>query len=78
MTLAAEAKRLKCKLLLVDEFIEKVFIPAAYRNGATIVGFNLPFDLSRIAMDYQRARAVVRRNGTVDRTMVGGFSFRAI
>ena len=35
MTLAAEAKRLKCKLLLVDEFIEKVFIPAAYRNGAT-------------------------------------------
>jgi hypothetical protein len=61
---------------LVDEFIEKVFILAAYQNGATIGGFNLPFDLPRIAMDYQRARAVVRRNGRVDRTMVGGFSFK--
>src|SRR5580704_12109421 len=30
MTLAAEAKRLNCKLFSVNEFIEKLFIPAAY------------------------------------------------
>ena len=29
MTMAAEAKRLNCKLFVVNEFIEKVFIPAA-------------------------------------------------
>jgi hypothetical protein len=58
--LAREAKRLKCKLFPIDEFIEKVFIPAAYRNGATIVGFNLPFDLSRIAIGVQPARPVRR------------------
>jgi hypothetical protein len=88
MTMAAEAKRLKCKLFPIDEFIVKVFIPAAYRNGATIVGFNLPFDLSRIAIGFQPARpvyprkadnhqpAVPTRTEKVDRSMVGGFTFK--
>ena len=86
--MATESKRLDCKLFAVDEFIEKVFIPAAYRNGATIVGFNLPFDLSRIAISAQPARPVYRRkpdkhlpvaptrNEKVDRSMVGGFTFK--
>ena len=87
MTLAAEAKRLKCRLFSVDEFIEKVFIPASYRNGATIVGFNLPFDLSQIAIGFQPARPVYPRKAApvvptrtekVDRSMVGGFTFIAL
>src|SRR4029077_9985077 len=32
-----------------DEFIEKVFYKWA-RRGAMIVGYNLPFDLSRLAL----------------------------
>jgi hypothetical protein len=34
-TLAAEAKKLKCKLFPINEFIEKVFIPAALRSQPT-------------------------------------------
>src|ERR1700731_166196 len=52
-TLETEAKRLKCKLFTVEDFIEKVLVSAAYKTGATVVGFNLPFDLSRIAISYQ-------------------------
>lgn len=32
-----------------QEFIEKVFLPEVYELGTLCVGFNLPFDLSRIA-----------------------------
>lgn len=80
-TLAAEAERLDCCLLPVGDFIEKVLFLAAYKAGATVVGFNLPFDLSRIAIGYQRAGPVHLRNRKkevvrVDRSMVGGFTFR--
>ena len=37
----------------------KFFISPAYAVGAQIVGFNLPFDLSRLAI---RARAAPRRS----------------
>jgi len=39
----------------LQEFIEKVFFPNALA-GAVIVGFNLPFDISRIASDAREAR----------------------
>jgi hypothetical protein len=42
-----------------------VFYPAAYDNCATVVGFNLPFDIARIAVDATPGRG---RN-------LGGFSF---
>src|SRR5262249_54572408 len=78
--LAAEAERLDCKLVPLAGFVDKVFFPAAHKGGATVVGFNLPFDLSRIAIGYQRARAVQRRTKKgevigIDRSMVGGFTF---
>jgi hypothetical protein len=38
------------RLLSRTEFVEQVFYRAAYRARATVVGFNLPFDLSRIAL----------------------------
>lgn len=47
------------------DFIAKVFYKAAYQARALVVGFNLPFDLSRIAVAWGEARG--RFNG--------GFSF---
>jgi DNA polymerase type B, organellar and viral len=36
-------------LMSCTEFLESVFYPLAYRGHALVVGFNLPFDLTRIA-----------------------------
>jgi hypothetical protein len=47
------------------EFVQNVFLDKAYALGAVIVGFNLPFDLSRLAIDHRSARG----------RMKGGFSF---
>lgn len=42
------------------EFVEKVLYRYGYRQEAMIVGFNLPFDLSRLAVDATRARKFLR------------------
>ncbi|HEY3873899.1 MAG TPA: hypothetical protein VGM92_00350, partial [Candidatus Kapabacteria bacterium] len=52
-------------LLTVAEFRTDVFLKYGYTRGGTIVGFNLPFDISRIAIRHSPAR----------RSMRGGFSF---
>src|ERR1035437_7565538 len=44
--------KLNLKVLSLAEFVEKVFWKAI-RDGAMIVGFNLPFDLSRMAADWR-------------------------
>ncbi len=44
------------RVLSQSSFIEKVFFPLAYEAGALICGFNLPFDLSRLALDAREAR----------------------
>ncbi|MGY5147479.1 MAG: hypothetical protein ACW9W4_05735 [Candidatus Nitrosopumilus sp. bin_7KS] len=44
------ASKHKCELLSRKDFVEKVFIPNVYRARAICVGFNLPFDLSRLAI----------------------------
>jgi hypothetical protein len=36
------------------EFMQKVFWPARKQNGALICGFNLPFDLARLAIAWSR------------------------
>jgi hypothetical protein len=46
------------------EFVDEIFYRSAYAVGAQIVGFNLPFDLSRLAVRHASAR----------RAMKGGFS----
>jgi hypothetical protein len=45
----------RIKLLSRTQFVESVFWPAI-DSGAAIVGFNLPFDLTRIAVDCRKAR----------------------
>lgn len=54
-------------LLTAVEFVEEVFFPAGYDDRASIVGFNLPFDLSRLADQHDSARGS---------EMKGGFSLR--
>jgi hypothetical protein len=40
----------KLEVVNRTEFVEDVFYPEVYRRGALCVGFNLPFDLARIAV----------------------------
>lgn len=37
-----------------SEFMKRVFWPAIKHKGALVVGFNLPFDLARLALDWNR------------------------
>jgi hypothetical protein len=55
------------KLITKTQFIDDVFYGVAYELRATIVGFKLPFDLSRIAIRHGSARG---------KTMRGGFTFQ--
>lgn len=48
-----------------EDFVDRVFFGIAYQFRATIVGFNLPFDISRLAVASAPARGRMR----------GGFSF---
>lgn len=50
----------------LKEFLEKIFFPQVYQLKALCVGFNLPFDLSRLAISYGYCRG----------NMNGGFSFK--
>jgi hypothetical protein len=52
-------------LLSRSEFVEEVLYQLGYKARALIVGFNLPFDLSRLAVDCGAGRGRFR----------GGFSF---
>ena len=54
----------RVRLLTRTEFVNEVFYGSGYVIGAQIVGFNLPFDLSRLAIRHASAR----------RSMRGGFS----
>src|SRR5262249_38313090 len=54
------------RLLSRTEFVDGIFYPWAYSTRALVVGFNLPFDLSRLALGWGAARGAMR----------GGFSLR--
>src|SRR5579872_6530125 len=61
------AAKVNYRCLTVAEFVENVFFKIGYDLRATIVGFNLPFDISRLAIGHGAARG---------RIMKGGFSFQ--
>ena len=63
-------------LRTVRSFVEEIFYDIGYRADAVFVGFNLPFDISRLAIGHQSAKRVRRKDGSVDRSMVGGFTFK--
>jgi len=61
------AKKHEMKFLKIGAFINDVFYGKAYELRANIIGFNLPFDLSRLAHRWGSARG---------KTMRGGFTFQ--
>ncbi|PWE17806.1 hypothetical protein DDZ18_09155 [Marinicauda salina] len=63
--LAAYCEERGLTLRTVAEFRETVFLKIGYDLGGAIVGFNLPFDISRIAISHGSARGSMR----------SGFSF---
>ena len=52
----AYARRYNFEVLSKRDFVEKVFYPYVYQIRAKCVGFNLPFDLSRLAISFGKAR----------------------
>jgi hypothetical protein len=54
-------------LRTVAEFIDEVLLARAYDLRASIIGFNLPFDISRLAVRHGSARG---------KAMRGGFTFK--
>ncbi len=65
-TLRSYADDRGLKVLTVAEFVEEIFFLYAYELKGLCVGFNLPFDLSRIAIGHDSARGSMR----------GGFSLK--
>ena len=66
-------------LRTLRSFVEEIFFDIGYKADAVIVGFNLPFDISRLAIGHDTARRVTRnRRGErfTDQSMVGGFTFK--
>ena len=61
------AARNGLKLLTAAEFVETILFDRAYDLRASIVGFNLPFDISRLALRHGSARG---------KAMRGGFTFK--
>jgi hypothetical protein len=61
------AERREIQFRTREEFVDKVIFDRAYDLRANIVGFNLPFDLSRLAVGYGSAKG---------KTMSGGFSLK--
>lgn len=55
------------EVLDIDGF-RRLFLQFAYRLGAAVVGFNLPFDIARIAGRHSEARGAMR----------GGFTFELL
>lgn len=55
------------KALTRKDFVEQIFFPYVYRARAKCIGFNLPFDLSRIAVSF-----------TNSRKYPNGFSFKLV
>jgi hypothetical protein len=45
-------------ILTVSEFVTQEFLPLAHAGRAVVVGFNLPFDLARIAAEWEPKRKV--------------------
>jgi len=70
-TLRKYAEKHELTLLTVQEFIEDMFFGVGYAYRASIVGFNLPFDISRLAIDHSQARTT-----PYNKIMRGGFTFK--
>jgi hypothetical protein len=57
-TISAWAAAHKAPVLTLSEFVTKEFLPLAVGQRAVVVGFNLPFDLARIAAEWEPKRKI--------------------
>jgi hypothetical protein len=57
-TVSTWATAHKAQVQTVFEFVSKEFLPLAVAGRAVVVGFNLPFDLARIAAEWEPKRKV--------------------
>ena len=57
------AKQHKLEVMTVSDFVDGILYGKAYWLRANIVGLNLPFDLSRLAIRHNSARGVAMRGG---------------
>ncbi|WP_159012841.1 DNA polymerase domain-containing protein [Acidisoma sp. S159] len=57
-----------------SSFVDDIFFERAYKLRAAIVGFNLPFDISRLAISHGSARTPGSSESAA--VMQGGFTFR--
>jgi hypothetical protein len=64
--LEAKSEGGRVRLLTRGEFVDEILYGSGRDVGAQIVGFNLPFDISRLAIHHDSAR----------RSMRGGFTFK--
>lgn len=71
-TLSAYSEAHALALVTREQFVVDVFFARAFQLRATIVGFNLPFDISRLAISYGTARAPI--DG--DQGMRDAFTFK--
>jgi hypothetical protein len=65
------AKTHDLKIMPVRQFVDEIFYGIGYTYRASIVGFNLPFDISRLAIGHSSARTTKR-----NKIMKGGFTFK--
>ena len=72
VTLRAYADANGLMLRTREAFVDEVFFAQAYQHRATIVGFNLPFDISRLAIRHGTARTPLDSETA---TMRGAFTF---
>lgn len=56
-----------------SEFVDNTFFGRAWQFRATVIGFNLPFDISRLAISHASARSPT---GADVAAMRGGFTFK--
>jgi hypothetical protein len=71
-TLRSHADANGLRLLSLAHFVDDIFFGIGWRLRAAIVGFNLPFDISRLAFRHGSARS--REDGSRN-DMRGGFTF---
>lgn len=71
VTLKNYAAKHELTIMTAQEFIEDIFYRVGYKYRASIVGFNLPFDISRLAIDHSPAKGT-----PYNKIMRGGFSFK--
>ena len=81
-TIKLYATRHNLKLLTDREFVDDIFYEYGFHLRASIVAFNLPFDISRLAIHHNSANAVSFTSKDdpevkiTNRSMVGGFTFK--